>query len=366
MKKHVITAIAIALVVALLIPTSCAKPAEFEVTALNVSPAEVVSQEPTMVTADVENIGGSEGTYIATLRIDGVEAETEEVTVAAGAKETVEFTVTKDTPGTYHIELAGLSGTLIVLKLVEFESAQCQFEIHPGQTVDCGYLTVPEDRSQPDGPTIRLHVAIFRSHSDNPAPDPIVYLEGGPGGQALEAASLVFNRRFAPFLADRDLIMFDQRGVGYSEPALDCQELIDLTYETLAQDLSPEEILALSTEAIRSCRDRLVSEGVNLAAYNSAESAADLNDLRLALGYEEWNLYGISYGTRLALTTMRDYPQGIRSVILDSTYPLPVSINTETPANFDRALNVFFGGCATDPAGSEAYPDLETVFWELV
>ena len=238
MKKHVITAIAIALVVALVIPTSCAKPAEFEVTALNVSPAEVVSGDLADVTVEVKNIGGSEGTYIATLRIDGVEVETEEVTVAVGAKETVEFTVTKDTPGTYYIELDGLSGTLRVW-------AQCQFQIPPGQTVDCGYLTVPEDRSQPDGPTIRLHVAIFRSYSDNPAPDPIVYLAGGPGEHALEVASLTFNQRFAPFLADRDFIIFDQRGVGYSEPALDCQELIDLAYETLAQDLSPEEGVAL-------------------------------------------------------------------------------------------------------------------------
>jgi len=366
MKKHVITAIAIALVVALVIPTACVKRAEFEVHALNISPAEVVSGEPTMVTADVENIGGSEGTYIATLRIDGVEVETEEVTVVAGDKETVVFTVTKDTPGTYHIELDGLSGTLRVLKLVKFESAQCQFEIPPGQTVECGYLTVPEDRSQPDGPTIRLHVAIFRSHSDNPAPDPIVYLAGGPGGNALEAVPLVFNQRFAPFLADRDFIIFDQRGVGYSEPALDCQELIDLAYETLAQDLSPEESLALSTEAICTCHDRLVSEGANLAAYSSAENAADLNDLRLALGYEEWNLLGISYGTRLALTAMRDYPEGIRSVILDSTYPLQVSLYAEAPANFDRALNILFDGCAADPACSEAYPELETVFWELV
>ncbi|HEY92815.1 MAG TPA: alpha/beta fold hydrolase [Dehalococcoidia bacterium] len=359
MKKHIITAIVIALVVALVIPTSCAKPAEFEVTTLNISPAEVVSGEPTDVTVEVENIGGSEGTYIATIRIDGVEVETEEVTVAAGAKEKVLFTVTKDTPGTYHIELDGLSDTLRVW-------ARCQFQIPPGQTVDCDYLTVPEDRSQPDGPTIQLHFAIFRSYSDTPAPDPIVYLAGGPGEHALEAASLTFNQRFASFLADRDFIIFDQRGVGYSEPALDCQELIDLAYETLAQDLSPEEGVALGAEAVCSCRDRLVSEGVNLAAYSSAESAADLNDLRLALGYEEWNLYGISYGTKLALTTMRDYSEGIRSVILDSTYPLQVSINTETPANFDRALDVFFGGCAADPACSDAYPELETVFWELV
>ena len=256
--------------------------------------------------------------------------------------------------------------TLTPTPAPEFESAECQFEVPPGQTVECGYLTVPEDRSQPDGLTMRLHVAIFRSHSDNPSSDPVVYLAGGPGENALKAASFVFNKRFAPFLANRDLIVFDQRGTGYSEPALDCPEFTDLAYETLDQDLSPEESAALGTEAICSCHDRLVSEGVNLAAYNSAESAADLNDLRLALGYEEWNLLGISYGTRLALTAMRDFPEGIRSVILDSTYPLQVSLYAGAPANFDRALTVFFNGCAADPACNEAYPELETVFYELV
>jgi pimeloyl-ACP methyl ester carboxylesterase len=247
-----------------------------------------------------------------------------------------------------------------------FEPAECQFEIPAGQTVECGYLTVPEDRSHPEGPTIRLHVAIFRSHSNNLTPNPVVYLAGGPGEQALETMPLLFNLRFAPFLANRDFIVFDQRGTGYSEPALDCPEFTDLAYATLDRDLSPEETVALGTEAICSCHDRLVSEGVNLAAYNSAESAADLNDLRLTLGYEEWNLVGISYGTRLALTAMRDYPEGIRSVVLDSAYPLQVSLYAEMPANFDRALNVFFHGCATDPACSEAYPELETVFYQLV
>jgi pimeloyl-ACP methyl ester carboxylesterase len=247
-----------------------------------------------------------------------------------------------------------------------FESAECQFEIPQGQTCECGYLIVPEDRSQPDGPTIRLHVAIFESYSENPAPDPIVYLEGGPGGNALEVVPLVFNERFASFLTNRDLIMFDQRGTGYSEPALDCPELIDLAYDTLDEDLTAEESAALGYQAACDCHDRLVSEGVNLAVYSSAESAADLNDLRLALGYEEWNLLGISYGTRLALTTMRDYPEGIRSVILDSAYPLEVSIYKEMLANLDRALNVLFDGCAADPECNEAYPELETVFYELV
>lgn len=123
MKKIVIASIIVTLAVLLVVPTACAKRAEFEVTSLNISPTEGVKGEPTAVTADVENIGVSEGTYIATLTIDGVEAETKEVTLIAGAKETVVFTVTKDTPGTYHVELGGLSGTLRVreLKPAEFK-----------------------------------------------------------------------------------------------------------------------------------------------------------------------------------------------------------------------------------------------------
>jgi len=259
-----------------------------------------------------------------------------------------------------------VSGCCARQSVPRFERAACQFAVPTGQVVDCGYLTVLERHDIPGSQPIRLHVAIFRTQSENPAPDPVVYLEGGPGGSALEAAPYSFNQSLAPFLADRDVIIFDQRGVGYSEPALDCPEVVELAYETLDEDLSPEEALARSTDAICDCHDRLVSEGVNLRAYNSAESAADLNDLRVALGYEEWNLFGTSYGTRLALTAMRDYPEGIRSVILDSTYPPQVSLYEEMPANADRAFTVFFEGCAADPVCSEAYPDLETVFYQLV
>lgn len=249
----------------------------------------------------------------------------------------------------------------------EFESADCQFAVSPGRDVTCGYLTVPENRNDVgNGRTVRLHVAIFASDSDTPAPDPILYLEGGPGGDALETVPLVFEMRFAPFLADHTFIMFDQRGTGYSEPALACPEMVDLTLETLDDDLTVEEGQALQLEALTACHDRLVAEGVDLTAYNSAESAADVADLRVALGYDEWNLYGISYGTRLAQTVVRDYPEGIRSVILDSTYPLAANLQTETAVNADRAFSVFFAGCAADAACAEAYPDLAQVFADLV
>ncbi len=248
-----------------------------------------------------------------------------------------------------------------------FEEARCQFEVPAGRDVRCGYLTVPEDHfDAANGRTLRLHVAIFPSASTNPAPDPIVYLEGGPGGDALETVPLIFEERFAPFLADRDFIMFDQRGTGYSEPSLACPEYTELAYETLEMDLEPEEEINLVIETLTECHQRLLAENVNFTAFNSAQSAADVDALRAALGYEQWNLFGISYGTRLAQTIMRDFPAGVRSAVLDSSYPLSADLNTEIAANADRAFAAFFASCAADSGCNETYPNLEAVFYDLV
>ena len=115
-------------------------------------------------------------------------------------------------------------------------------------------------------------------------------------------------------LYDCDIILLDQRGTGFSVPSLDCPE----TDAYLQEDDSGYDSLL---EAARACRDRLTLDGVDLAQYNSANSAADVADLRRALEIDEWNLYGVSYGTRLALTVMRDQPEGVRAVVLDSVYP---------------------------------------------
>ena len=110
----------------------------------------------------------------------------------------------------------------------------------------------------------------------------------------------------------------------------------------------------------------MVSQGVDLSAYTSSENAADLNDLQLALGYDTWNIYGVSYGSRLALTVMRDFPDGIRSVILDSSYPLQVNLYTAVPPNAERAFTVLFNGCAADSACETAYPELEKLLFRTV
>jgi pimeloyl-ACP methyl ester carboxylesterase len=237
-----------------------------------------------------------------------------------------------------------------------------------GTTVECGYLVVPEKRTDPDAGTIRLAVGIFHPPGGATEPDPIIYLAGGPGGSALELLHLSFERVYEPMMAaGRDLILFDQRGVGLSEPALDCPDATELALELLdherdGEELSREEMDVLFGDAYMACAQDLRAVA-DLTTYNTANSAADVNDLRLALGYDQVNLWGQSYGTRLALGVMRDYPQGVRSVVLDSVYPPDVDMYLESPANLDRALEVLFEACAADAACSAAYPDLRQVFF---
>jgi pimeloyl-ACP methyl ester carboxylesterase len=246
-----------------------------------------------------------------------------------------------------------------------FEAANCWFPVAADKTVECGYLIVPEDRANPESQEIKIAVATFKA--ENPtASDPLVYLEGGPGGEVLSLYPLVFDTIFGTFNQDRDVILLDQRGIGFSQPALDCPEFGAASSTILFEDPTLDETLAAYTESAEACAERLQGEGVNLAAYNSAANAADINDLRLALGYEQINLFGVSYGSRLALTMMRDFPQALRSVVIGAIYPPQVDLFTDTIASTDRVLNELFAACAADADCNAAYPDLKTVFYDLV
>jgi pimeloyl-ACP methyl ester carboxylesterase len=247
-----------------------------------------------------------------------------------------------------------------------FEKEDCWFKEPASAEVECGYLIVPEDHTKPDGPTIKLAVARFRSDSGNPEPDPIVYLEGGPGGSPLRSHIPQFDVYFSGLLKKRDLILFDQRGTGYSQPALDCPESIQSTLDMLPKNLTPAQSEELGNQALLTCRERLVKEGVNLAVFNSAQNAADIAALIKALNLQQINLYGISYGTRLALTAMRDVPQGIRSVVIDSVFPPQVDLYSQLPANGARAFETLFSTCAADQACNTAFPNLKQEFFQLV
>jgi pimeloyl-ACP methyl ester carboxylesterase len=257
----------------------------------------------------------------------------------------------------------------------DYQETACPFDLPPGQvegqTVECGILEVPENRADPNSRQIRLAVAIFRHPDGATQPDPIIYLSGGPGGSSLELLNLAFDQVFAPyFTAGRDLIFFDQRGIGLSVPALDCPAVQDLSIDLLdnqvgGRQLSDQEAYDLVLNSFLSCGEDLEA-GADLSAYNTLTSAADVNDLRIALGYDQVNLWGGSYGTRLALGVMRDYPEGLRSVVLDSAYPPDVDLYLDAPKNANRAFKVLFDACAEDPVCNLNYPDLREVFFNTV
>jgi pimeloyl-ACP methyl ester carboxylesterase len=247
-----------------------------------------------------------------------------------------------------------------------YELTDCQFAEPPGYEIECGYLTVPENRSQPEGAQIRLHTAIFKSTSLDPKPDPVVHLVGGPGGSLLDDIVLYLRRGGDEILKTRDYIMFNQRGTHYAQPFLQCPGRTELQWELAGEGLPLKERNQREVEFLLDCHDDLRDQGIDLSAYNSSENAADVNDLRIALGYEWINLYGISYGSRLALNVMRAHPQGIRSAIIDAVFPPQANLNQEIAPNVYRALNAVFEDCAADTTCSQAYPDLEATFYRVV
>ena len=260
-----------------------------------------------------------------------------------------------------------ISRTPVISYQPRFEPAPCAFPVPRGYSPECGYLIVPESRARPDSRLIRLHVGIFRNRAGTPNPeDPVIKISGGPGSSGLNTAGYLLGKGMDALLERRDFIVFDQRGTGYSRPRLDCPERVSITPAILGGRLTDEESGQAIIDSFRRCHDRLMAEGIDLSAYNSVASAADINDLRIVLGYEQLNIYAISYGTRLALTLMRDYPNTVRSAVLDSAYPLHVNLYTTLAPNAERAFNVFFDGCAADPGCNSSYPDLRTIFYGLV
>lgn len=259
--------------------------------------------------------------------------------------------------------LLGFDFYLSAQSVSRFETSDCAIQIPKGEKVECGYLVVPEDRTIKNNKTIKLPIAILKSDNPNPQPDPVLRTLGGPGGSSLR---MVTGRRFSPWLKDRDMIIFEQRGTKYAQPALKCTEVSEAKISSAKQQLNQKETKGRELEAVKVCRDRLIKQGINLAAYNSTQSAADIEDLRRILKFEKINLYGVSYSARLMLNVMRDFPNGIRSVVLESTLPLEINYDEVGVKEIVRSLDLFFGKCTQNPDCNSAFPNLESKFYDLV
>ncbi|MBX2812780.1 MAG: alpha/beta hydrolase [Myxococcales bacterium] len=223
----------------------------------------------------------------------------------------------------------------------------------PSSPAHCGQFSVPERRSAPDSPMITLSVAVVPSLAITPLPDPLVILSGGPGQSAIEFY-LSYRGAFEPVRLDRELVLIDQRGTGASAP-LRCDRVVN-EFERL----SDPKILRRHT---RACLDGLPGDP---RYYTTSVAVRDLDDVRAALGYEHINLYGVSYGTRVAQHYMRRFPERTRRVVLDGVVHPELILGPAIALEAQRALDALFTRCAQDPACNNRYPALDHIFAQLV
>lgn len=217
----------------------------------------------------------------------------------------------------------------------------------------CGELRVPENPAEPEGRQIGLHVAVLKARTAEPAPDPVFFIAGGPGQAATEGYVSLQNA-FAAVRERRDIVLVDQRGTGESH-ALNCPAVED------PLDTAPDPA-ELRSEVAR-CLDQLTG---NPRFYTTSVAVDDLDAVRAALGYENINLYGISYGSRVALHYLREYPARVRSLVLDGVAPPDIPLGADIATAAQAALDALFRRCAGNPDCAAAFPGLENDFATLL
>jgi pimeloyl-ACP methyl ester carboxylesterase len=228
-----------------------------------------------------------------------------------------------------------------------------------GSTVICGWVSVPENHDFADGPRIDLAFAVMTARTLSPVPDPVIYLHGGPGGGAVQSLAGIVHPLFDGYRTRRDVVTFDQRAAGISSDMVTCFDTLggDI-YELLVPSAAPQDG---QLDFFRSCVEELAAKGNDLAAYNTYQNARDVQALMLALGYAEYNIYGVSYGTTLGLEVMRSAPEGLRSVVLDSVSPQQARVYDENAKPTQESIQAVLDQCAADEACAAAYPDLPAV-----
>jgi pimeloyl-ACP methyl ester carboxylesterase len=225
-------------------------------------------------------------------------------------------------------------------------------------------LLVPERYDEENSTKIEIQGIKLHALSDDKKRSPILFIQGGPGQSVLEKQiiSLLLNH---PFRQDHDIYFFDFRGIGYSNP-IDCPELQDKLARFLSQDLTPEQATVLTNDAYKECFDHLNQIGLNFNAYNSVNIVRDYESIRRALGIEKWNVWGVSYGTRVAQTYMRDFPEAVRTAILDSPVPVAYKFWGQDQLSYKESLDRLFEFCKKDPECNGKFPDLENRFYSIM
>jgi pimeloyl-ACP methyl ester carboxylesterase len=213
----------------------------------------------------------------------------------------------------------------------------------------CGTYEVFENRAKKSGRKISLKILVFPATGTERAPDPYIYIPGGPGSSATEDAPYLVES-FAKIREHRDLLFIDQRGTGGSNP-LDC---------VLFDPQNPQSYLGyfFPLESVRKCRSELEPKA-DLTLYTTSIAMDDFDEVRAALGYEKLNLFGASYGTRAALVYLRQHPQRVRTVTLQGVSPTNHHMPVDFAQQTERALQGVLAECTTDPVCGKSFPNVQ-------
>ena len=224
----------------------------------------------------------------------------------------------------------------------------------PAAFARCGTLAVPLDPSAADGPTIDVFVARVPSLSSSPRADPLVLIAGGPGESTVDMY-LQLRGAFEPVRRERDVILVDQRGTGRSAAGFGCSVPEDLSLDTAG------------AAALGAYIDRCVAElEHDPRFYTTSVAIQDLDRVRAALGIAQWNVYGVSYGTRVAQHYLRRFPEHARAVVLDGVVPPELALGPDIAREAQRALEQIFARCAADDACHAHFASLPEEFRELL
>ena len=216
----------------------------------------------------------------------------------------------------------------------------------------CGRLRVPENDERPDGEHIELFVAVIASRSKAATLDPFVPIAGGPGGASTEDYVAWGFAAFDAIRKNRDIVLVDQRGTGRSNR---------LTCPTLPEELATANAAQLESAA-RACVAQLPGDP---RYYTTTVAVRDLERVRKALGYEQFNLYGVSYGSRVALEYMRAHGPRVRTAVLDGVVPSDYALGLRIPAAAQQAIDRTFARCKADDACDKRFPKLADDFDRL-
>lgn len=238
----------------------------------------------------------------------------------------------------------------VVATVGAIEFRECVLEASGlDREVQCARHQIPEDYANPDGKKIELFIVRLPARKPKQEFEPMLFLAGGPG-QAASDGYLHIDRNFPALAKERDFYLVDQRGTGHSnlfscEGVMESEDLVEL-------QMDPEKIQEFSSK----CLEQLPGDP---RQYTTSVAIKDFEAVRQALGVEHWNLFGASYGTRVAIHYMRRFPEAVRTAVLDSLVPPDLTLGTEIALLSQAVLSHMYQRCAEDEACDSRFPNLE-------